>query len=927
MPRSANNRGLGASVVLLTLMFGAGLSGCGKTETGTSLLADARQYQQKGDTKAALIQLKNAASKSPENGEIRYELARMYNQAGDPVSAEKEIRKATSLGIDDVRTGPELIKALLMQGKPDKAIAETEAALPKASPELLAARGDALLALNTPAKGKQSYEQALAAKPGMVDALIGLARVAMIDKDPVLAAKLTGQALAADPSSISAWLFDGAMLKAEGKPDESIAAYGKVIALQPGHVNALNERAHLYIAAGKFDLAKADLDAARKAAPGALAPLYTQALLDFRQANYAAALESLQKVLRVAPENMQSLLLSGAVELNLKSFEQAEQHLKKYLEKNPGDPYATKLLAQVLLNSAQPGAAAATLAPLLKDGGSQDAQLLALAGQSSAQGKDYVKAAEYFTKASALAPDNAALHTSLGLTRLGQGDAAQGISQLETAATLDPKSSNAAMSLIQAEMSLKHYDKALAAAETLEKNQPDNSNLHNFKGGIYLAKGDRAKARASFTKSAALDPKTLAPVANLAQLDMQDKQPEAARKRFEAFLVAQPKHAGAMTALAELASAQGQPAQATQWLEKASADNPDALAPALRLGGHYLATREPQKALTLARKFQSANPSNPSLLDLLGQAQLGTKDGAGALETFSKLVNVVPKSAPAQMQLARAHMALKNETAAADDVRRALALQPDFVPARAAQAELAMRKGKPDDALAAARELQKAAPKSPAGFVMEGELQELAKRPALAQAAYEKALSLQPTPQTLVRVSNLMRAAGKSGEAEARLLAWHKASPAEPVVALYLSELYMAGKQYKLAAELLRQQLSLHPTSALALNNLAWTYQQDKDPRALETAELALKQAPDNASVIDTVGWLLTERGDTARALPLLHKAVGLAPQSTELRYHLAVALHKSGDKLGARKEAEKLLSDNKTFPQQDETKSLLKLL
>jgi putative PEP-CTERM system TPR-repeat lipoprotein len=654
--------------------------------------------------------------------------------------------------------------------------------------------------------------------------------------------------------------------------------------------------------------------------------LYTQALLDFRQSKFTAAQESLQKVLRVAPEHLPTLLLSGAVELNLGALEQAEQHLKKYLEKNPGNAYASKLLAQVQLKGAQPGAATATLAPLLKDG-SQDAHLLALAGQSSIQGNDYAKATEYFAKASALAPDNAALHTSLGLSSLGQGDEAKGISQLETAATLDPKSSNAGMALIQAEASLKHYDKALAAADALEKTHPNDARLHNVKGGVYLAKGDPVKARASFEKAATLDPKALAPVANLAELDLQDKKPDAAKKRFEAFLAANPKNATAMAALAQVAIAQGQPAQATQWLEKASAENPDALAPALKLGGHYLAIKEPQKALTLARKFQSANASNPALLDLLGQAQIATKEAAGALETYSKLVNVLPKSAPAQLQLARTHMLLKNETAAAEDVKRAVALQPDFVPARAAQVELAMRKGKPDEALALARELQKAAPKSPAGFAIEGELQEAAKRPAPALAAYEKAFALARSPQLLVRIANLMRESGKGKEAEARLLDWHKANPVEPTVPLYLSEVYMSTKQYKVAAELLRKLLAAHPNHAMVLNNLAWTYQQDKDPRALETAELALKQAPDSPAVLDTAGWMLVEQGNTARGLPLLQKAVGLAPQSTELRFHLAAALNKSGDKLAARKELEKLLADNKPFPQQDEARSLLKLL
>jgi Flp pilus assembly protein TadD len=59
----------------------------------------------------------------------------------------------------------------------------------------------------------------------------------------------------------------------------------------------------------------------------------------------------------------------------------------------------------------------------------------------------------------------------------------------------------------------------------------------------------------------------------------------------------------------------------------------------------------------------------------------------------------------------------------------------------------------------------------------------------------------------------------------------------------------------------------------------------------------------------------------------MLQKAVSLAPAAPELRYHLAVALSKSGDKVNARKELDKLLQDNKSFPQIDDAKALLKTL
>jgi Flp pilus assembly protein TadD len=144
---------------------------------------------------------------------------------------------------------------------------------------------------------------------------------------------------------------------------------------------------------------------------------------------------------------------------------------------------------------------------------------------------------------------------------------------------------------------------------------------------------------------------------------------------------------------------------------------------------------------------------------------------------------------------------------------------------------------------------------------------------------------------------------------------------------MFLADRSLASKDFKPAISLLEGVLKQNPNNAVALNNLAWAYQQEKDPRALGTAEQAYKVAGDNPGVMDTLGWMLVEQGNTTRAVPLLQKASGLSPDSPEIRYHLAVSLHKSGDKQGARKELNQLLAQNKPFPQIEEARALLKML
>ncbi len=66
----------------------------------------------------------------------------------------------------------------------------------------------------------------------------------------------------------------------------------------------------------------------------------------------------------------------------------------------------------------------------------------------------------------------------------------------------------------------------------------------------------------------------------------------------------------------------------------------------------------------------------------------------------------------------------------------------------------------------------------------------------------------------------------------------------------------------------------------MALNNLAWVAGQLKDPKALEYAERADKLAPGNPAILDTYGMLLVEKGDIARGVEMLQKAIAIAPNA-----------------------------------------------
>jgi Flp pilus assembly protein TadD len=146
-----------------------------------------------------------------------------------------------------------------------------------------------------------------------------------------------------------------------------------------------------------------------------------------------------------------------------------------------------------------------------------------------------------------------------------------------------------------------------------------------------------------------------------------------------------------------------------------------------------------------------------------------------------------------------------------------------------------------------------------------------------------------------------------------------KEHPKDRAFRIYLAQAAIGKKDYASAARQYRALLEVEPNDALALNNLAWVAGQLKDPRALEYAEKADKLAPNNPMVLDTWGMLLVEKGETARGVELLQKAVALAPKAASIRLNLASALVKSGQKEAATKELDAVAKLGGTYAKQAE--------
>lgn len=1021
------------TALALALVFAAtvSLSGCGRISNLTEQehIQRAKDFEDRGNLKGSIVELKNAIQKNPESPQARLLLGQIYLKSGMGAEAEKELTQANKLGVNSESIKPSLGEALLLMGEYERVLNEIHPGEQTSKVNLgriLQLRADALLKLGKTKEACDVFQQSIDIDTHNPPTYWGLAQCAVAERNMTKAKEWLDSALKIKDKQPKTWIFIGDWEQLNDNSEGALFAYTSAIKSEPNNLEALQSRASLNLKLGQLELARVDIEKIRKIAPKSFAANHLQAFLKFKEKKYSEARDALQVALKIAPNNLSALLLGGSIENALNNPQTAELHLNKVVRASPRNSSARRMLADTQLRLGRPDDAEKTLAPIDLEK-IMDANILVTAGQIALANNEFSKATSYFEKAAEFSPENAAIRTNLGLARLRQSDN-RAMADLQAAIDMGSSDNLAENVMILTQLKQGHFDTALISIAALEKKLPQSPLPWNYRGAAYLGKKDAAKARSSFNQALKLEPKSFAAAANLAQLDLAEGEAANARQRFEGILQVSPQHLQAMLALADLALREKDEKGYVTWLEKAMQAHPQALQPRTAMTRYLLGKGENSKALTLAREAINADPGNPQALDLLGKTQMATGDKTSAIATFTTLTNKDKQSPDAHLHLALAQMADKNLRDARGTLHKALQLQPNHLASQDALLRLELAENRPESALQIARQIQGQRPESPLGYDREADIQlsqkrlpeavmayeralergagstgsiklaraqvalkryadaratlskalvrtpgdtsslsalvgvELAdgkadaayryarqvvqqkpteadgymlegrvlmqqKKYAEAVPVYEKALAISKSSEHAIRVHQALLGAGRNADADARLLQWFKEQPNDVVVRTYLAESYIHRQRIPAAISQYESLLKVAPDNVRALNNLATLYQGQGDARALPTAERAFKLDPSDPSVMDTLGWILLDRGESKRALALLKPAAAKAPEARSIRYHYAVALVKSGDRAGGRRELVDLLNAGKPFPEKDEAQALLRTL
>jgi len=209
---------------LLAACLAITLVACG-TGDPAALVASAKTYLAQANPQTAIIQLKSALQKSPDNAEGRALLARALLDIGDPVGAETEIRKAIALRWSEDEAYPLLARAMNGQAKFRAVISELDGrnlGTPQARADLAGSIATARMNSGDLPGARAAIAAAARELPEDARVLVVQAEIAGRDNDLALAGRLLDRALAKEPSNVEAILLKAALLGTRNQADAAI---------------------------------------------------------------------------------------------------------------------------------------------------------------------------------------------------------------------------------------------------------------------------------------------------------------------------------------------------------------------------------------------------------------------------------------------------------------------------------------------------------------------------------------------------------------------------------------------------------------------------------------------------------------------------------------------------------------------------------
>lgn len=911
-------------IVLLT-----NLSAFGEVaNTGNTLYEQALNSYKNGQKNESIIYVKNLLKEDRNNLPARLLFGRILLDEGELVAAEDQYRRAIALNADKSLVIIPLARSLLLQSKYqallDVVLIGDFAIELNAKIHVL--RGNAYFGLQQYEQAQSSFNNALALFPQQVEAILGLASIALRSEDNTLAEQLVAQAKSATGNSALVWFFEGEMYRRKGELTQALIAYNKSIELSPNYNDALRARISISLDQNELTQAKIDIDKMLQTMPEdpltrLLKAIYLAKMKQLPQAK-ALLSETNYQFSRIDPEFLDQyapvLLIYGVSLYMEEQYLLSQKYLQQYLELTPSSISAREILAEIANKRNNAKKVIELLNPIGKSFLSNRAATLMLTAQL--QLDDNNNAIEFYQ----VLPSEIAAERNIknlyvmALIKSGSGENQATAMGLLKSLNSQQSSKGIQLMLGYNYMNLAMYDEALALAKNMY--DPSNNSVVelNFIGTVYLAINDDDHAEKHFTEALLKAPNDEIVKLNLMQLFIKQGKYSESETILADMLLKSPNNQNVLPLYAEVLEKQLRYKDALISYELLDSLISKKLSVKYKIADLYLKTNSPSKALDIAKKINSIEPLSQVGLIIKAKAYLQKQDYQNAARTLKIMSGMYLTDAERLMEIAKLQIQAKDWLAFDKTMSYLQELSTDK-----AQLELlsSQRLYAMGDIEAALNGLQPVKEKTAemnslmANLYLTQKNYPLALK--LAKVAYQQADHYQ-NHLLLVKTHWLN---GQYNQAFTQFDLWLTNNDTDwKSKRMYANLLEQQGDK-KQAVYWYQEALKLAEDDVFSLNNLALLLLIDNQGAlALATIEKAAALAPLDAKVNDTYGWILVTLQQYEQGLKYLRDSYSRNVNNARTLYHIGVAL----SKLGKRDESTDMLNKAMSQTKDDELLALI---
>jgi cellulose synthase operon protein C len=911
-PATSRLRHLAAAASLVALASGF-TPAHADTQQSQRYYNEAVQQLQAGNANAAVIQLRNAVQQDGANLKARQLLGQLYLRSGDAVSAEKELRR-----VFDAQRGDEvelqLAQALMMQRRYADvfSVISPQAATPELTQAKLVMSGQAYLGTGQIDDAESQFRAALQTAPDLVEAKLGIARIAAIRNRTDEARRGVEEVLRSAPDNLEALLLSADIAFAGQRADDALAALNRAATLAPDDPRVLLPRARVRLQTGSIDEAEKDVSRVLERAPKDVMANYLKASIQLLRGDANAARATFQPIEGALADYTPALLVNGLIKLNTGQYAQAEAAVNRFLAAVPDHVPARRMLAAIQLRSDNAVSAVEVLKPLVATHPDDLIARQMLAGAYLRLGDMDDATAMYRELANS--PNRAmAVRARMILSLLQAADS--------RSRDLPPETRRS-VALVLDYIRNGEFARAHETVDQLKTADSDNPQFISLEAAIFAAEGDMGTARSRLETASQLDPSITEIANSLNIVDARMGNLDVVEKRLRDAASANPDDEQATLRLVQFLGQNQRWNEAGDTLESAAARHPNSVTMRRVLGELYERRGDKPKLLETANQLRQIGASQPEILLVAAAMYRAGGDPGKAAEVLRAYLQTKPDDTNAKIALAQSLMAANR----ADEARPVLEALKTKEPANPAATlgliDLALARNDADGALKLADGLKQANPVAAAQ--LRGNVLVRTNRPAEAIQAMEQALQTTPDRQLALGLYSLRRDNGRLDQAVAGLEDWLKRNPDDVPARTVLADTYLTRNDLKQAEAHYDILVQARPGDASLLNNAAWIKHELDSPEALQYARRAYAAAPASPEIADTLGWILVQAGETAEGLELLRRAAAGAPSNQDVLYHLAYALNTTGARDEAREILEKLVSEDKPFQTREAAADLL---